>query len=209
MNQVHKKVVDFAIRYLILVLIAFPGLVLFYKIFTPLTIYPSYWIFSIFFNTSIYSNIILLNSATVIEIVPACIMGSAYYLLLILNLSIPDINLKKRLTMILTSFAALLIVNVIRIVILGSLYNFNSILGDPLHTFFWYFLSIFFVVGIWFAQVKIFRIKGIPFYTDLKFLFEKSSIKINSSRKLKNKKKTKKKNKNKVSKKKTKKRNKK
>jgi exosortase/archaeosortase family protein len=203
MNQVHKKVVDFAIRYLILVLIAFPGLVLFYKIFTPLTIYPSYWIFSIFFNTSIYSNIILLNSATVIEIVPACIMGSAYYLLLILNLSIPDINLKKRLTMILTSFAALLIVNVIRIVILGSLYNFNSILGDPLHTFFWYFLSIFFVVGIWFAQVKIFKIKGIPFYTDLKFLFGHSSLKAS------NKKKTKKKSKNKVSKKKTKKRNKK
>lgn len=187
MNTVHKKVVDFAIRYLTLVLIAFPGLFLFYKIFTPLTVYPSYWLFSIFFDTSLYSNIILLNNSLVVEIVAPCVMGSAYYLLLILNLSIPEIKLKKRLIMILTSFAALLIVNILRIFVLGSLYNLDSILSDPLHTFFWYFLSIFFVVGIWFAQVKLFRVKGIPFYTDLRFLFRHSSINVKNRKKRKKK----------------------
>lgn len=176
MNNTHKKVVDFAIRYLILILIAFPGLILFYKIFNPLTIYPSYWLFQIFFDASIYSNIILLDNSLVVEIVPACVMGSAYYLLLILNLSIPNIKLKKRLLMILTSFIALLVINILRIVFLGALYNIGSIWGDPLHTFFWYFLSIVFVIGIWFAQVKIFKIKDIPFYTDLKFLFKNSLI---------------------------------
>jgi exosortase/archaeosortase family protein len=175
MNSAHKKLVNFAIRYLILILIAFPGLILFYRIFAPLTIIPSYWIFSIFFETSMYSNIILLNQSLVVEIVPACVMGSAYYLLLILNLSMPNIKLKKRLIMILTSFAALLLVNILRIVILGSLYLLNSILSDPLHAFFWYFLSIAFVVGIWFAQVKIFKVKGIPFYSDLKFFFVHSA----------------------------------
>ncbi len=192
MDSAHKKVVDFAIRYLILVLIAFPGLVLFYKIFSPLTIYPSYWIFQIFFDASLYSNIILLDSSFVVEIVPACVMGSAYYLLLILNLSIPNIKLKKRLIMILTSFASLLIINILRIVLLGALYNLGSIWGDPLHTFFWYFLSIFFVIGIWFAQVRIFRIKDIPFYSDLKFLF-KHSTPLHRKKKSKSKKKVSKK----------------
>ena len=167
----HKRVVDFTTRYILLILIAFPGLLLFYKIFTPLTIYPSYWLFQIFFDASLYSNIILLNSSLVVEIVPACVMGSAYYLLLILNFSMPKIELKKRIVMVLTSFAALLVVNILRIVLLGSLYTLESVWSDPLHSFFWYFLSIFFVVGIWFAQVKIFNVKGIPFYSDLKFLF--------------------------------------
>ena len=175
MNKNHKKVVDFAIRYIILILVAFPGLLLFYKIFTPLTIYPSYWIFQIFFDASLYSNIVLLDSSFVVEIVPACVMGSAYYLLLILNLAVPNIKLKKRLVMILTAFASLLVVNILRIVLLGSLYALNSVWGDPLHTFFWYFLSIFFVVGIWFALIKIFKIKDIPFYSDLKFLFKHST----------------------------------
>ncbi len=197
--KIHKKVVDFAIRYLLLVLIAFPGLMLFYKIFSPLTIYPSYWIFSLFFEASLYANIILLNNTLVIEIVPACVMGSAYYLLLILNLSIPNIKLKKRLIMLLTAFASLLIINILRIVLLGSLYNIGSIWGDPLHTFFWYFLSIFFVIGIWFAQIKIFKIKDIPFYTDLKFLFSQSTLKKKQKNKLV-KKKTKKKSIKKVSK---------
>jgi exosortase/archaeosortase family protein len=185
MGDAYKKVVNFGIRYLILILVAFPGLILFYKIFSPLTIYPSYWLLGLFFDTSIYSNIILLDNSFVVEIIPACVMGSAYYLLLVLNLSVPNIKLKKRIIMLLTAFTSLLIVNILRIVLLGSLYNLGSIWGDPLHTFFWYFLSIAFVIGIWFAQVKIFKVKDIPFYTDLKFLFRNSLINKKRSKKKK------------------------
>ena len=87
--------------------------------------------------------------------------------------------------MLLTAFTSLLIVNILRIVLLGSLYNLGSIWGDPLHTFFWYFLSIAFVIGIWFAQVKIFKVKDIPFYTDLRFLFRNSLINKKRSKKKK------------------------
>jgi len=171
MKEGEKKVIGFSIRYLFLLLVAIPNLGLFYYIFTPLTVYPSYWLFKLVFDASLYQNIILLDSSSIIEIVPSCVMGSAYYLLLILNLSVPEIKLKKRLFMIFSAFLTLLIINIIRIFLLGYLYTSNSPLTDPLHIFFWYFLSIVFVLGIWFAQTKIFKIKEIPFYSDIKFLY--------------------------------------
>jgi len=191
MKEVENKVISFSIRYLILILVAIPNLSLFYYIFSPLTIYPSYWLFSIVFDTSIYNNLILINSTSVIEIIPSCVMGSAYYLLLILNLSVPNIRLWKRLFMILSSFLTLLIINVLRIFLLGVLYTSNSPWSDPLHLFFWYFLSIIFVLGIWFTQTRVFNIKEISFYSDIKFLI--SQIKQGKSKKKINKKQIKKK----------------
>ena len=181
MKDVKNKVIGFSIRYLILILVALPNLKLFYYIFSPLTVYPSYFLFNLVFDASLYNNLILLNSSSIIEIIPSCVMGSAYYLLLILNLAVPGIKLGKRLFMIISSFLALLIINLLRIFLLGILYASNSPWSDPLHVFFWYFLSIIFVLGIWFAQTKIFRIKEIPFYSDIKFLI--SHIKQDKSKK--------------------------
>jgi hypothetical protein len=42
------------------------------------------------------------------------------------------------------------------------------------------FLSIVFVVGIWFAEVRFFKIKEIPFYDDLRFV--SSHIKFKKSK---------------------------
>ena len=44
---------------------------------------------------------------------------------------------------------------------------------------FWYLISIVFVIGIWFAEIRIFRIKKIPFYSDLRDLFTASVFKRN------------------------------
>jgi exosortase/archaeosortase family protein len=171
MRDVKNQVISFSIRYLVLILVAIPNLSLFYSVFSPLTIYPAFFLFKLVFNASLYQNLILLNSSSVIEIIPSCVMGSAYYLLLILNLSVPGIKLGKRLFMIFSAFLTLLIINVLRIFLLGTLYTSNSPWSEPLHIFFWYFLSIVFVLGIWFIQTKLFRIKEIPFYSDVKFLF--------------------------------------
>ena len=184
MKDAKKRVTNFLIRYLILIIIAIPNLALFYYIFTPLTVYPSYFLFRLFYDASLYGNIILLNSCSVIEIVPSCVIGAAYYLLLILNLSVPNIKLKKRLLMIFSSFLTLLIVNILRIVLLGALYTSNSPWSDPLHKVFWYFLSVIFVVGIWFGEIKAFGIKGIPFYTDVKYLLSHIKSPVKSGKKL-------------------------
>ncbi|MBU1252405.1 MAG: pacearchaeosortase [Nanoarchaeota archaeon] len=165
------------LRYLILVAVAFPGLWLFYKIFTPLTAYPVHFILGLFYNSIMLTSTTFLVNDVPIELINACIAGSAYYLLLIFNLSTPGIKIKTRVNAILFSFAAFLILNIIRIVALSSLAISGSSYFDVTHSFFWYGLSTFIVVGIWFAEVKMFKIKEIPLYSDLKSVYKVSHLK--------------------------------
>jgi len=164
------KAIQITIRYLILLALMFT-LPLIYKIFAPLTIYPTAYLLKIFYNIEIAKNLIIINNQTFIKIIPACIAGSAYLLLLILNLSIP-INIKKRIKTILLSFAILLILNIIRIFALSIWYHEAVPFFDFTHKLFWYGLSTIFVIAIWFYTVKKFKIKEIPIYTDLKFFMK-------------------------------------
>lgn len=168
-----KDISKIFLRYIILILISIPNLWIFYKVFTPLTAYPVYWLLSISYDTSIIgTSIILINRSIPIELINACIAGSAYYLLTILNLSIPKINIKKRLIMLLSSFAVFLIVNILRIYLLSNMAITGSNLFDITHILFWYSVSLILIVLIWFSEVKIFKIKDIPFYSDIKFLYK-------------------------------------
>jgi len=154
-----------------MVLIAIPGLWIFYIIFTPLTLYPIYFLLNLFFDATLSGNIITVYNCFPIEIIEACVAGSAYYLLLILNLSTPNILLKKRLRIIAESFLALLIINLLRILFLSVMYVSGSGLFDVTHKIFWYFSNIILIVGIWFFMVKSFKLKETPFYSDIKFFF--------------------------------------
>lgn len=170
MNKSKVNVPGIIVRYSLLILSSLFGLWIFYFIFTPLTVYPVYWILKLFFDTGLIGNIILINQNVPIEMIKACIAGSAFYLLFILNMSVPNIKLKKRVKMILLSFLSLLVLNIIRIVVLILVFMFSISSFDITHKIFWYALSTLFVVGIWFAEVKIFRIKEIPIFSDIKSL---------------------------------------
>jgi len=165
-----KEVLDILVRYLILLAVAIQNLYLFYFIFTPLTIYPVYFLTKLFFQSLLSGNIITINSLS-IQLIDACIAASAYYLLLILNLSTPKIRISRRIKMLFLAFISILILNVLRIFFLILLALNNSSFFEIIHKTLWYFLSIILVVGIWFIQVKIFKIKQIPFYSDFKHLF--------------------------------------
>jgi len=173
MKSPLNQFLDILIRYLILILIAFPGLWIFYFIFTPLTLYSVYFLLNLFYETLIITNIIVVNE-TAIELIGACIAGSAYYLLLILNLSVPKIKLQKRVKMILFAFCIFLVINILRIFLLSLMSISVSPLFEATHKILWYSISTLFVVGIWFFEVKLFKINQIPFYSDIKFLFKKS-----------------------------------
>ena len=155
------------LRYIILILIALPNLFLFYFIFTPLTIYPVNSILSLFCNSHLIGNQITINNFQ-IELVDACIAGSAYYLLLLLNLSIP-MNLKKRIYSIAFSFLIFLAINILRISVFTILLVNSFEYFDVTHKIFWYFLSGVIVFLVWFITIKTFKIKEIPFYNDIKF----------------------------------------
>lgn len=167
MKTQQKKLINLFIRYLIILAAGIPNLWLFYKILTPLTKNSVAFILNLFSQTTTIGNIIIFNS-TLIELIPACIAGSAYYLLLILILATPNIKLKQSTKIILFSFTSLFILNIIRITSLALLNQ--SIYFSILHIIFWYVLSTLFVVGIWLADVKIFKIKNIPVYDDLRFV---------------------------------------
>lgn len=161
------------VRYAILILIAIPNLWLFYLIFSPLTAYPVYWLLGLSYPVSLIgARIILISRSIPIELISACIAGSAYYLLTILNLSTPGIKAGKRIAMLLAAFAVFLVVNILRIFILSKMAVTGSSFFDITHLFFWYSVSTILVVAIWFLEVKAFRIKGIPFYSDIKFLYK-------------------------------------
>ncbi len=173
MNKFFKQVSDLIIRYFILIIAAIPNLYLFYFIFTPLTFYPVYFIISLFLaNISYSQNVIYLAGGSSIKLINACIAGSAYYLLLILNLSIPKIKLSRRLKILLFCWGSFLVVNILRILIASWVYMKQRYIFDITHEISWYFVSIFFVIAIWFSAVKIFKIKEIPFYSDLLFLYK-------------------------------------
>ena len=169
----ENSLTSILIRYFVLLVVAIPNLWLFYLVFKPLTVYPVYWLLSIFYDTLLISgNIIMVNLSIPIELIGACIAGSAYYLLLILNLSVPGIKIKKRIKMLAMVFLTFLIINILRIFFLSTIAISGSNLFDITHRLFWYVLSTVIVVALWFAEVKIFKIKTIPVYSDMKFLYK-------------------------------------
>jgi exosortase/archaeosortase family protein len=168
-----KSLLELFIRYAILLLVAIPNFYLFYLIFTPLTVYGVFLLLKIFFDTALLGNILLIGEIP-IKIIGACVAGAAYYLLLVLNLSTPGMKTNKRIKLVFQSFLLLYLFNVLRIFFLSLLIINNSTFFDITHQIFWYLISTFFVVGIWFYQVKRNRIKEIPFYSDFYSLYKKS-----------------------------------
>ncbi len=115
-KKTDLKIPGIILRYLLLIIVALPNLWIFYAIFTPLTIYPVYFISKIFFNLTLSGTTLFINGVVPIQLIEACIAGAAYYLLFILNITTPNIKLGKRIQMILLSFLAFLVLNIIRIV---------------------------------------------------------------------------------------------
>ena len=176
--MIGRGISDILTRYFVLALLGLGNLWIFYTVFTPLTVYPVFFILNTFYDALLFSGrVILINRTIPIELIEACIAGAAYYLLLILNLTTREIKLNTRMKMIVFAFLAFLIVNIIRISLLAVLAASGSQYFDITHRVFWYALSTIFVVAIWFAQVKIFKIKAVPFYSDIKFLLNQKGSK--------------------------------
>lgn len=154
------------LRYLIALLIALPNLFIFYLIFTPLTLTFVSLILGFFYPITLIKGALVVNKV-IIELVPACIAGSAYYLLVALNLATPmkaKTRIKSLSFLILTFF----IVNVLRI----ALFSILAVRDNPYfaiaHELTWYFGSTIFVVILWFTSIAIFKIDKIPIYSDLR-----------------------------------------
>lgn len=172
MDKQSKKILGLFARYFTMLLIGAGNLYIIYKLLTPLTIHTLNSILSIFSNTILIDNIICLSGIS-IEIVPACVAGAAFYLLLLLILSTANIKPEIRSKAILTAFAMFFTLNILRILILIPMINTSYF--ETIHWIFWHIISTVFVVAVWFSVVKIYKIKSVPVYSDIKYI--KSLIK--------------------------------
>jgi exosortase/archaeosortase family protein len=161
------------LRYLVLVILGI-GLYfeLFYKVFTPLTVWPIYGVLSLIFsNANLLPGDLLFFGGQYAQIIPACVAGAAYFLLLILNLTTP-MDWKQRLKSIPFLLVSFLVLNVVRILIFAGLLVSGWQYFDEAHTLVWYFGSTILVVLLWFLNVWLFKIKEIPVYSDFKEIFQ-------------------------------------
>jgi len=165
----NKELFNLFLRYAVLMLIGLFGINLIYFIFTPIIIYPAFWILKLFYaDIVLESKTLLLNSQS-INIIPACIAGSAYYLLLVLNLA-TQMRIKTRIKSIIFLFLSFSALNIIRLSVFAALFFASCSYFDLAHKAVWYFGSTLFVVALWFVNVYLFKIKAIPVYTDFKNL---------------------------------------
>lgn len=178
-------------RYAVLLILGAGNLFIFYLIAAPLTIYPVFFLLDQFYGAALISggateaceiasgifpfleSIACIKTTILFEdyyasIIPACIAGSAYYLLLILNLTTPMLSFQrvKSLFFILGLF---LILNIIRIFSFAMFFaSKNYEIFNIAHVASWYFGSTILVILLWFTNVYLFSIKSIPIYTDIK-----------------------------------------
>ncbi len=163
-----RKIYSIFNRYILILILGLGDLVLFYLLFTKPTVLFSNFLLNLVSPTILAGNSILFKE-TLISLIPACIAGSAFYLLTILALSIPNIKIPKRITLLGFLFITLFLFNVLRIFVLALINRMD--LFNAVHLFTWYFITTAFVIIIWFVAVKLFKIKDIPIYTDAKYLF--------------------------------------
>ncbi len=174
----EKRVKEILLRYFIGMIIAIVTLFVpvFYFIFRPLTIWPTVFILGLFYEISLENSISIIVNGIAIEFIDACIAGSAFFLLFILNILTCGLSLGKRVYVFLFDAAFLLVMNIIRLILLIILLVNESLAFDITHKVFWYGISTVFVVLVWILTVFIFKIKTIPFISDIKFILNKSSF---------------------------------
>lgn len=164
----EKRGLFIFIRYIILLILVLSS-TLIYKILTPLTVYATYLGLKLFYPVAVFGTQILVNHVKAIEIIPPCVAGSAYVLLLILNLFVA-MKPKQRIYSLLFSFVLFFIFNILRIIILSVLLVNDFEFFYITHKLAWYVLSTVLVVAIWFLTMKIFSIKEMPAVSDIKYL---------------------------------------
>lgn len=162
-----EEVLHLLLRYFVLLLFGFFGIGLFYFIFTPLTVWPVYLVLNKLYAAQLLEGNVIFFKGYYANIIPACVAGAAYFALLVLNLVTP-MSLNTRIKSLLFMFVSFLLINILRIIIFAAIVFVGYKYFDVAHMLTWYIGSTLLVVIIWFLSVWIFKIQGIPVYSDVR-----------------------------------------
>ncbi len=145
----------------------------FYLLFLPLTLYGSFLLL-LPFHPQVIQNALIVNQKNFVFI-EACVASAAYWLFWVLTLTIKDLSLKKRISLILLSFLLFFLMNLARIVILVFIdLKFGEPAFNMVHLVFWKLVSGVYVALVWIFLIKILKINSIPLYSDLNYLYKES-----------------------------------
>ena len=174
-KDIEVRILDILVRYFLIIISVFV-LPLFYAPLKFLTIYSLYFIMQFFYKITVDGNVLsFLISGKVlnVEIIDACVAGSAFFLLLILNLATRSITFIKRIYLFFLDIFLLFLANIIRLIIIIPLYLNGSAFFPIAHKIFWYELSVIFVILIWLFGTWVFRIREVPVYSDVLLVLRK------------------------------------
>ena len=108
-----------------------------------------------------------------LNFISACIATTAYQLLAILILLTKELSFKKMLKIFVVGSLMILIINVLRILLLSSVYlNYGFGAFKSLHIFLWKGVASIMVFIVWILLIKIFKITAIPIYSDIIYLYQ-------------------------------------
>lgn len=146
---------------------------IFYLIFSPLTLFWSYYFLKLFIPGVMLIGTKLITIGNTFSFVPACTAASAYLLLALLILLTKGMSWMRRIELFVWGSLGILAFNIFRIELL-LLFFFNvSSAYSTLHLLFWKFLSTLFVFLLWIMMTKRFKIRNVPIYSDLKYILSK------------------------------------
>lgn len=166
-----KDIIALLARYIILLLLAINNLFIIYQLFAPLTIYPVFFIINLLYSpASLLGNAISFSNSSII-LVNACIAGAAYYFLIFLNISTP-MPLKTRIKSLAFFILSFLFLNILRIVIFSVLFNAGFTYFNFAHKLTWHLGSTLLLIMLWLINIRLFSIKNIPIYTDIKSIIK-------------------------------------
>ena len=164
------KNLDLPIRYVLAVLVGVFYQV-FYWIFSPWTLHSTYWILNLVYDVVLEGNLLTFDSVT-FALIPACTAATAYLLLTMLILVTRGIKLLTRIKIWIYGCLLILVFNTLRIFLLIWVYvTFGQNYFDALHLVFWHVVSTVVVVLIWIVLTKKYKVKGVPIYSDFKYIF--------------------------------------
>lgn len=119
---------------------------------------------------SIRYAITILGGEATVNVVKYCVTASAYYLLALFCIITLSVALWKRVLMFLIGSALIFAMNIARIVVLIITLLNNRGIFKAAHFALGLFLSVGYVILIWVLLSFLFRVKTVPFYSDIKFL---------------------------------------
>lgn len=152
------------------------GVNVFQEVFEPLTfdvvyfflersgVEPKLGSFSVSYAISI------LGGEATINVVKYCVIASAYNLLAWLCIITMGIALWKRVLMFLIGSALIFGMNIVRIVLLIITLLENHDAYQTAHFVLNFLLSVVYVIIIWVLLSFLFKVKAVPFLSDIKFL---------------------------------------